>query len=223
MRRTYLMSVEQICTIIAALMLASCVRVNAQSASFADFVEHWGRDEIRVFPSHVVNDVSDRGNRNAYNFGGFFKSASALTMKISNLPNNFLVQDCSGVSLSMRGASLCNHVSLVRQVISKEQVVRVDAKWIVATMQNEHVLWNGSTMNDPRCAMCLDIFPPVWSNVQMNPAIWPLAFLDLSGPEPAAACFLNVSPESPLEHFGRQPLFCKLNLLVDHIPNRIKA
>lgn len=30
MRRTYWMSVEQICTIIVALMLASCVRVNAQ-------------------------------------------------------------------------------------------------------------------------------------------------------------------------------------------------
>lgn len=58
MRRTYWMSVEQICTIIAALMLASCVRVHAQFGVEQPMFAAWSTTTpIIDNPTNIANTM----------------------------------------------------------------------------------------------------------------------------------------------------------------------
>jgi hypothetical protein len=97
--------------------------------------------------------------------------------------------------VSSHGSSptLAVHVGDVVQLRSKEEVVRPDTPWVVASVQNAHIGWDRAKVEHPRHAMRT-----------LNPEILKLdvpvlamsAALVSAGPQPAAVTLCDLRPEA---------------------------
>lgn len=109
---------------------------------------------------------------------------------------------CSVAFLSHRASSLLRHVAYIVEASAKPEMVRSNARRIVAVMKNPKSFGNGSKVKNPTGNMCFDsrITTP-----SVNPSIGKrrLFVPTRSCPNPAPFTFLYVGPKASLESWGK--------------------
>lgn len=77
---------------------------------------------------------------------------SLLFVSASYFNNLFIFKFCRRVFLSVHiwASSLRNHISLIFGICSKPQMMRINARWIIAMMQNPKIVCNLSEFYPPR-------------------------------------------------------------------------
>jgi hypothetical protein len=121
---------------------------------------------------------------------------AALRMTVAELANlsNFVIRKFSE---SSPPAVLCNRVILIVAFGTEKQMIRTNARWIIATMENLHSIWNLAVAKKPRNAMRGHHSARI-----VHPEM-PVTVGEFRGnPKPARFRFLNFCPEANFETFS---------------------
>src|SRR5689334_13911991 len=128
----------------------------------------------------------------------------SASVHMANGSDGYVVEPCLGVAFaaSLAHSALRNHVSHVIEIRSEEQMIRSNARRIVAPMANMHPVGNPAVADAPRDTVCAD------ANIALNGelAVRFVCGEDGSNPLPALSALVHLAPEAS-EHLGIQDGF----------------
>lgn len=131
----------------------------------------------------------------------YLATSKSFAMESANLKNLRLCQFGKTMASPLCASALCFLVAVVVSLCAKEQVFGIDARRVVAPMQDVHAFRDRSIMQLPRHTMSSQTRLAVW---HMDAAVAERSLT--SRPQPAPIRLADLAPESVSDWFARPSL-----------------